>query len=192
MGIKNNNVLSRDQITALNIIKQYGYEKFISKLGENGGYITKEKVNILSPSKKTYFVPVYVSPEFAMQVINRKKLYDFYSQLRQYENSVVDLKQQQLASDYAHIIKKVQNICLQLKDDEAVYEFISYLTKKFESDISLEIVVNKPSIFSHVPPDYRWNVKLITPPLKKDLRYMSAQLKHIQTLLEQNNQSTLL
>ena len=102
--MKNNFVSSIEQ-QALDIIKMYGYEKFVSNLGEKGGYITKPKQNKLS--KKIHYIPLYISREYAEQVINRKKLYDFYILLKSYVNKSSNL-QQQLATEYAHIFKKVQ------------------------------------------------------------------------------------
>ena len=178
--MNNKDVFTDEEINALNLLIN-DYEKYISKIGKNGGFVAKKKISKIT--KKARLIPLYISGEFASQILNRKRLYDNYILLEDFATRCKDPYQKSLAQSYMNLFDKVQNICKNLKDDEQVTKFIEYLSKKCVTDFNLDIDIIPSSLFSLLPISTSFIITKIAPPTESDLNYIKSQSKHIDELL---------
>lgn len=178
---------SDEEKKVLKIMSGQNYEKYVSKLEKDGGFVCKIKRTKL-PFLKDKLVPIFVSKEFLDQVMNRARLYDIYPRLNDYKEKKLDTEQMSLCHMYINLIDKVQNTCRKLKDDEKTNEFLQFLAKKCVNDISLDVEHEQPSYISRLPLQSKFAISKIAMPTKEELQYMKAMDEHMDYLASENQE----
>lgn len=178
--MKNKDVFTEEERYAIELLLQ-NHEKYKSRLGEYGGFVAK-KERSSKLTKKYKIVPLYISKEYAKQILNRKRLYATYHLLDKYSKQTQDATQQRLAKKYMELFDSVQDICINLKDDKLVAEFINFLASKCVSDFNYETKIETATWFSIFPFKQSYEITHINTLQKSEITYIEKLCKHINDL----------